>query len=64
MLSVAGTSLRSWSSSQGSVATSVAEAEYHAVLKRAAKAWRCAALARDLGYELKVILWSDSLREA
>ena len=60
MLSVAGTSLKSWSSTQGSVAMSVAEAEYYAALKGAAEALGFAALAKDLGYDLKVILWSDS----
>ena len=60
VLSVAGTAMKSWSSTQGSVATSVAEAEYYAALKGAAEAFRFASLARDVGYELKVILWSDS----
>ena len=52
--------MKSWSSTQGSVATSVAEAEYYAALKGAAEALGFASLARDLGYKLKVILWSDS----
>ena len=60
VLSVAGTAMKSWSSTQGSVATSVAEAEYYAALKGAAEALGFASLARDLGHELKVILWSDS----
>ena len=60
VLSIAGTAMKSWSSTQGSVATSVAEAEYYAALKGAAEALGFASLARDLGYELKVILWSDS----
>ena len=60
VLSVAGTAMKSWSSTQGSVATSVAEAEFYAALKGAAEALGFASLARDLGYELKVILWSDS----
>ena len=55
-----GEAMKSWSSTQGSVATSVAEAEYYAALKGAAEALGFASLARDLGYELKVILWSDS----
>ena len=61
VLSIAGTAMKSWSSTQGSVATSVAEAEYYAALKGAAQALGFASLARDLGYELKVILWSDSI---
>ena len=60
VLLVAGTAMKSWSSTQGSVATSVAEAEYYVVFKGAAEAFGFASLARDLGYELKVILWSDS----
>ena len=52
--------MKSWSSTQGSVATSVAEAEYYAAFKGAAEALGFASLARDLGYKLKVILWSDS----
>ena len=59
-VSVAGTSMKSWSSTQGSVATSVAEAEYYAALKGAAEALGFASLARDLGHELKDTLWSDS----
>ena len=42
------------------MATSVAEAEYYAALKAAAEALGFASFARDPGYELKVILWSDS----
>ena len=57
---MAGTSLKSWSSTQGSVAMSVAEAEYYAALKGAAEALGFASLAKDLGCDLKVILWSDS----
>ena len=52
--------MKSCSSTQGSVATSVAETEYYAALKGAAEALGFALLARNLGYELKVILWSDS----
>ena len=47
VLSAAGTG-----STQGSVATSLAEAEYYAALKGAAEALEFASLARDLGYEL------------
>ena len=36
--------MKSWSSTQGSVATSVAEAEYYAVLKGAAEAFGFASL--------------------
>ena len=59
VLSAAGAAMKSWSSTQGSVATSVAEAEYYAALKGAAEALGFASLARDLGHERKVILWSD-----
>ena len=60
VLSVAGTAMKAWSSTQGSVATSVAETEYYAALKGAAEKIGFASFARNLGYELKVILWSDS----
>ena len=55
-----GATLKTWSSTQGSIATSVGEAEYYAALKGAAEGLGVQALARDLGIELGVRLWSDS----
>ena len=55
-----GSALKTYSSTQGSVATSVGEAEYYAALKGAAEGLGVQALARDLGVELKVRLVSDS----
>ena len=55
-----GAALKTYSSTQGSVATSVGEAEYYAALKGAAEGLGVQALARDLGFELEVRLWSDS----
>ena len=52
--------MKTYSSTQGSIATSVGEAEYYAALKSAAEGLGVQALARDLGIEVKVRLWSDS----
>ena len=55
-----GATLKTYSSTQGSIATSVGEAEYYAALKSAAEGLGVQALARDLGVHLEVRLWSDS----
>ena len=55
-----GSTLKTYSSTQGSVATSVGEAEYYAALKAAAEGLGVQALARDLGIRVEVRLWSDS----
>ena len=55
-----GAALKTYSSTQGSIATSVGEAEYYAALKGAAEGLGVQALARDLGLEVEVRLWSDS----
>ena len=55
-----GAALKTYSSTQGSIATSVGEAEYYAALKAAAEGLGVQALARDLGLEVGVRLWSDS----
>ena len=47
-------------STQGSVALSVGEAEYHALVKGAAEGLGIRALARDRGTELTLRIWVDS----
>lgn len=57
---VAGSAIKTYSSTQGSTAASVGEAEYYTALKGAAEGLGVQALARDLGVEMSVKLWSDS----
>ncbi len=56
---MSGGLIRSWSNRQGSVALSSGEAEYYAVVKACAEALGAQALARDLGWDLKVKLGVD-----
>ena len=60
MLVVGGTCIKSWSRSQKSRALSSAEAEYYAMLGGAAEALGMQAIALDLGWSLKVRIWTDS----
>ena len=60
ILCVAGAGVKSWSSTQGSVALSSGEAECYAALKGAAEALGLQALGRDLGWQFEVRLWTDS----
>ena len=60
ILCLAGAGIKSWSSTQGSVALSSGEAEYYASMKGAAEALGLQALAADLGWSFKVRLWTDS----
>jgi hypothetical protein len=60
MASIGGGMLRSWSSTQATVAMSSGEAEYYAMVKAASEALGIQALAADLGWHLKVRLWVDS----
>jgi hypothetical protein len=55
-----GGTIKHWSSTQGSVALSVGEAEYYALIKAAAEGLGMVALAKDLGYEFRLRLWVDS----
>ena len=52
--------MRSWSSTQATVAMSSGEAEYYAMAKAASEALGIQALAADLGWHWKVRLWVDS----
>ena len=58
VLSIGGVAVKSWSRTQRSRATSVGEAEYYAAVGGAAEA--LGSLAKDLGWTLKVRLWTDS----
>jgi hypothetical protein len=58
--SVGGCGFKSWSSTQASVALSSGEAEYFSVVKAAAEGLGIQAIARDLGWDLRVRLWVDS----
>jgi hypothetical protein len=52
--------VKSWSSTQASVALSVGEAEFYAGVKGGAEGIGMCNLLRDLGVEAKVMLWTDS----
>jgi len=58
--SIAGGALKSWASTQGSIALSSGEAEYYSLVKAAAEGLGIQALAKDLGYDLQVRIWVDS----
>ena len=60
VVTVGKCNVKSYSSTQLSVATSVGEAEYYAALRGAAEGLALQALGRDLGINLEVTLWSDS----
>ena len=59
-MTVGGMAVKTWSSTQGSVATSSGEAEYYALVRGAAEALGLAAAMADLGWTLKVRLHVDS----
>ena len=58
--SIDGAATKHWSSTQESVALSVGEAEYYALVKGAAEGLGMQALARDLGIDLTLRIWVDS----
>jgi hypothetical protein len=57
---LAGGALKTWSSTQGTIAMSSGEAEYYAMVKAAAEGLGIQALAEDLGFQVKLRLWVDS----
>ena len=59
MVAVAGDVVKTWSSTQGSIALSVAEAEYYAAVKGAAESLGVQSLLADLGFESKIKMWQD-----
>ena len=60
MLVVDGVCLRSWSSTQATVATSSGEAELYALVKATSESLGFQAVARDLGVHFRVALLVDS----
>ena len=55
-----GGTVKHWSSTQATIAMSVGEAEYYALVKSAAEGLAFIALAKDLGYEFNLTVWVDS----
>ena len=60
MMCFGGGLVKSWATTQASIALSVGEAEFYAGIKGAAEAIGFCNLLRDLGIEAKVKLWTDS----
>ena len=52
--------MKSWSRTQATIALSVGEAEYYAMVAAAAEALGFRSLLRDLGCEAKIRVWTDS----
>lgn len=57
---IAGGVVKTWSSTQATLALSVGEAEYYALIKAAAEGLGLQALAKDMGYDMKLRSWVDS----
>ena len=57
---IAGGTVKTWASTQGSIATSSGEAEYYALIKAAAEGLGIQALAEDLGWKLKLRIFVDA----
>ena len=57
---LSGTAIKSWSSTQATVAQSSGEAEYYALARAAAEGLGIQALMRDMGWEVVVRIWVDS----
>ena len=57
---VDGGTVKHRSSTQATIALSVGEAEYYALVKAAAEGLAMVALGRDLGYEFNLRIWVDS----
>jgi hypothetical protein len=57
---ICGGTLKTWSSTQGTIALSSGEAEYYALVKASAEALGVQSIAKDLGWEFKVRIWIDS----
>jgi hypothetical protein len=52
--------IRTWSTTQGSLATSSAEAEFYAIIEGGSRTLGMASLGKDLGCSLKAIMYSDA----
>jgi hypothetical protein len=55
-----GTGVKSWSSTQASIAQSSGEAEYYSLARSAAEGLGIQALMKDLGWDARVRVWVDS----
>ena len=55
-----GNAVKRWSRTQATIALSVGEAEYYAMVSAAAEALGFRSLLRDLGCESKIRVWTDS----
>jgi hypothetical protein len=60
IITLGGMAIKHWSTTQSTIALSVGEAEYCALVKAAAEALGIQALARDLGWELRIEIFVDS----
>ena len=59
-MGIGGGTLKTWSSTQSTIALSSGEAEYYALVKAAAEALGVQSLANDLGWKFEVRIWIDS----
>ena len=57
---IAGGAIKTWSSTQSVAAISCGEAEYYSLVKAAAEALGIQALAKVLGWDLRIQLWVDA----
>ena len=60
ILVVGGTAIKTWSTTQRTIALSSGEAEYASMVKAGAEGLGIVAVAKDLGWEMKTRLWTDS----
>ena len=60
LISISGGNVKSWSKTHSPIALSSGEAEYYSLVKDAVEGLGVQSLARDLGWELDIILWVDS----
>ena len=60
MIVIDGGTVKHWSSTQATIALSVGEAEYYALVKAATEALVMVALGRDFEYDLCLRIWVDS----
>ena len=60
ILVVDGGAVKTWSSTQATVAQSSGEAEYYALVRAAAEGLGMQSIMRELGWDAKVRIWADS----
>ena len=59
-MTVNGGVVKSWSSTQATVAQSSGEAEYYALVRAAAEGLGVQSIMRELGWDAKVRIWADA----